>query len=177
MKTLFIDTHLWNICIILFQDGKVIKKEEVIDKKNNSELLFPTLTKVLDNEDFDEIIVVNGPGSFTGVRLGVIIAKTLAYTTNKPIKVISALECLAISNNAKMVAFNDNNGYYIGLFDDNYNVIEYKYVNNDEIKNYPNVNMNSNLDYEKIYQFCLNKEALNPHLVNPIYIKKIGVEK
>lgn len=177
MKTLFIDTHLWNICIILFQDGKVVKKEEVVDKKNNSELLFPTLTKVLDKEEFDEIIVVNGPGSFTGVRLGVIIAKTLAYTTKKPIKVISSLECLAISNNARTVAFSDNNGYYVGLFDNAYKVMEYKYVTNDEISNYPDVNMSNELDYEKIYQFCLNKENLNPHLVNPIYIKKIGVEK
>ena len=150
MKTLFIDTHLWNICIILFQDGKVIKKEGII---------------------------VNGPGSFTGVRLGVIIAKTLAYTQQKPIKVISSLECMAVSSGAKEVAFSDNNGYYLGLFDDNFKVIEYKYIANDEIINYPNARVKIDLDYEKIYNFCLTKESVNPHLVNPIYIKKIGIEK
>lgn len=177
MKTLYIDTHLWNICIVLFQDGKVIKKEEIIDKKNNSEILFPTLTKVIDGEDFEEIVVVNGPGSFTGVRLGVIIAKTLAYTKHIPIKVISSLECMAISCGKKEVAFSDNNGYYLGIFDDNYHVLEYKYISNDEIINYPEVKVKVDLDYEKIYNFCLNKESINPHLVNPIYIKKIGVEK
>ena len=88
MNTLFIDTHLWDIIIILLHDGLVVKKEEVKNKKNNSEYIFPSIVKVIDGIKLDEIIVVNGPGSFTGVRLGVTIAKTLAYTLNIPIKTI-----------------------------------------------------------------------------------------
>ena len=176
MKTLFIDTHLWNIDIALLENGKVLKQEQVIDKKNNSEVLFPTLIKVIEKENFDEIIVVNGPGSFTGVRLGVIIAKTLAYTLNIPIKTITSLACMAISSDKDLVAFSDNNGYYVGKFTD-FNNPEYLYVTNEEFKNYVNVTTDVNLDYAKIWRFCQNREAINPHLVNPIYIKKIGVEK
>ena len=88
MNTLFIDTHLWDIIIVLLHDGLVVKKEEVKNKKNNSEYIFPSIVKVIDGIKLDEIIVVNGPGSFTGVRLGVTIAKTLAYTLNIPIKLL-----------------------------------------------------------------------------------------
>ena len=129
MYTLFIDTHLWDILIYLLKDGRVVDKELVINKKNNSEYIFPSIIKVIDGIKLSEIIVVNGPGSFTGVRLGVTIAKTLAYTLNIPIKTITALECMAISNNTYKVAFSDSNGYYIGNYDESFNLIEdYTYL-------------------------------------------------
>ena len=177
MKTLFIDTHLWNIDIALLNDGKLLKHEEVVDKKNNSEILFSSIVKVIDKEVPDEIIVVNGPGSFTGVRLGVIIAKTLAYTKNIPIKSITSLDCMAVSTNQKQVAFSDNNGYYVGTYKENYDPIEYKYVSNDEFNALKDYSLDTTYDYEKIWLHCQNKEYINPHYVNPIYIKKIGVEK
>ncbi len=177
MKTLFIDTHLWNIDIALLEDGKIVKHEEVIDKKNNSEVLFPTLIKVIDNTTFDEIIVVNGPGSFTGVRLGVIIAKTLAYTKNIPIKAISSLECMAASCGKKNVAFTDNNGYYVGYFDNDLNPELYEYITKEEFLKQTDIETDVTYDYEKIYKYALAKDYVEPHFVNPIYIKKIGVEK
>ena len=89
MNTLLIDTHFLDIIIILLKDGKVVDKGEVINKKNNSEYIMPTIIKVIDGIKLDEIIIVNGPGSFTGVRLGVTIAKSLAYLLNIPIKTIT----------------------------------------------------------------------------------------
>ena len=177
MKTLFIDTHLWNIDIALLEDGQVIRWESVKDKKNNSELIFNTLIKVIGDDTYTEIIVVNGPGSFTGVRLGVIIAKTLAYTQKIPIKVISSLECMAISTGHNLVAFSDNNGYYVGKFSADLKDATYSYLTDTEFAELSNVTTDEKLDLTKIWQYCQKKEALNPHLVNPIYIKKIGVEK
>ena len=178
MKTLYIDTHLWNITIILFKENKVYKKEELLNKKNNSEYIFPLIDKVLDGEDFDQVIVVNGPGSFTGVRLGVTIAKTLAYTKNIPIKTITSLECMAISSDKKSVALSDGNGYYVALFDNNMNLKEdYKYIKLEDINNYKDIETDVTMDYEKIYDYANKKDSLNPHLVNPIYVKKIGVEQ
>lgn len=179
MKTLFIDTHLNDLRIILLEDGILVDKRELINKKNNSEYLFPLIKDLIEDKVIEEIIVVNGPGSFTGVRLGVTIAKTLAYTLNIPIKTITSLEVLAISNKTKYVAISDGNGYYLGICDDNYNLKESKYVNNSEF-----ININDNnlyitenlLDIESVYSYCINRDHINPHLVNPIYIKKIGVE-
>ena len=121
MKTLFIDTHLSDIIVFLYEDEKVVKKKKIINKKNNSEFMFPTIVEVIDNQKLDEIIVVNGPGSFTGVRLGVTIAKTLAYTLNISIKTITSLEVAALGSKCKNIALSDGNGYYIEEYDVNLN--------------------------------------------------------
>lgn len=180
MKTLIIDTHLNDILIFLCVNGKLVDKREVINKKNNSELIFPTIIDLINNQVINEIIVVNGPGSFTSVRLGITIAKTLAYTLNIPIKTISSLKAMAISNNQYLVGIDDNNGCYLGQFDANFNNInEYIYLNYEEFNNIENhdaYNFNYTLNAEKVYNYLKDKASVNPHDVNPIYIKKIGVE-
>ena len=180
MYTLFIDTHYLDIVIILLKDGILVNKKEVINKKNNSEYIFPTIVDVIDDIKLNEIIVVNGPGSFTGVRSGVTIAKTFAYILNIPIKTITSLEVMAISSNQLKVAFSDSNGYYIGNFDKDFNLTsDYIYLNEDEFKKINGKNyyyLTYNIDIIKIYSFLKNRASINPHLVKPIYIKKIGVE-
>lgn len=179
---LFIDTHLNDIVYILFKDNKIVNKI-IVSNKEHSKYLMPTLKELLNDIIPESILIVNGPGSFTSVRLGVTIAKTLAYTLNIPIRVISSLECLAVSTNVdeKIVAFSDNNGYYVGIFDNNIDKIgEYVYLSNSEFKEYSleySVLSDIELDYEKIIKFGLNKQPINPHEVNPIYVKKLDVEK
>ena len=180
MKTLFIDTHLSDIIVYLYEDEKVVKKKKIINKKNNSEFMFPTIVEVIDNQKLDEIIVVNGPGSFTGVRLGVTIAKTLAYTLNISIKTITSLEVAALGSKCKNIALSDGNGYYIAEYDENLNPKkEYIYLNNEDYHNLNNgilYNETYTIDPESIYNYMKNKKVTNAHGVNPIYIKKIGVE-
>ena len=176
MKTLYIDTHFKNVCIAFYDNYELIRKEEVFDKQNNSELIFPAIVKVLDDEDFDEIVVINGPGSFTGVRLGVTIAKTFAYILKKPIKVISSLKAMAISSGKTKVALFDNNGYYLGVFDDNFHeVADYCYVNKDEI-DISTYLVDATINPDLVVKYMANEEAVDANMANPIYIKKIGVE-
>ena len=83
MYTLYIDTHSNTICIVLFKDEKIFIKNEVKTNQNHSITTMPIIIKTLEEasitiQDINQILVVNGPGSFTGVRLGVTIAKTLA---------------------------------------------------------------------------------------------------
>ena len=180
MKTLFIDTHLNDIIVILLDNGKPVDKREVINKKNNSEFMFPAIKELIEGQKLDEIIVVNGPGSFTGVRLGVTIAKTLSYTLNIPIKTISSLEVSSISNSTKKVSISDGNGCYLGEFDNNWKPTkEYIYVNNSDFINMENSCEyidNYKIDIEKVYKFLKNVNPVNVHSVKPLYIKKIGVE-
>lgn len=182
--TLYIDTHLNDIVIILANNEKILDEEIISGEKEISKLIMPTIKKITNKKELDNIIVCNGPGSFTGVRLGVTIAKTLAYTLSLPIRTISSLESLAISleeNAEKIVGFSDKNGYYIGIFDENINIIgNYEYLTNKEYEEYKkkyNVYTNIKENYLKIIKYTLKKEAKNAHEVNPEYIKKIDVEK
>ena len=179
MKTLFIDTHLNDILVYYLENGKVIDYREIINKKNNSTMLFPAIKEVLDKHSINEIIVINGPGSFTSVRLGVTIAKTLAYTLNVPIKVVSSLKAFSISSESKNVALSDGNGYYIGEFDSNYEKVrDYAYIKNQDINsiNLEKYNTEYILNVEKVYEYMKKVDSVNAHAVKPIYIKKIGVE-
>lgn len=181
---LFLDTHLNDIVLIIENNNKIIKQIIIKEKYQNSTYIMPNIKKILDGIKLDSIIVVNGPGSFTGVRLGVTIAKTLAYTLNIPIRTITSLECLAVSssiNTKKIVSFSDNNGYYVGKFDENNILIgDYYYLSNLEYNKFLNNNKvleNILVDYLKVIEFAKEKNVINTHKVNPIYIKKIDVEK
>lgn len=178
MTSLFLDTHLNDIIVILLENGKVVGNREVINRKNNSEVLFPTIKEIIDGKTLEEIIIVNGPGSFTSVRLGVTVAKTLAYTLNIPIKTITSLQVMAISKDAKKVAISDNNGYYLGEFDENYQLLnDYSYVDNFTFINKENEYCTDyQIDATKVYKYLEYVEPTKAHKVNPIYIKKIGVE-
>ena len=187
MYTLFISTYDKLINISLLKDGKLKSTIEEISKQNHSILVMPMIDNILKSNkittsDLNEIIVVNGPGSFTGVRIGVVIAKTLAYTLNIPIKTITSLECILVStkgNNNKLATISDTKGRYVGYFNkDNELLEEFKYLKSSEfgeyIKDKEEYLITDNLfDIESIYNYLKDKDSINPHLVNPIYIKGI----
>lgn len=181
MKTLYIDTHNSDICIALYEDTKLLKKEEVLNQKENSRYLVPTLAKVIEGEDYDEILVINGPGSFTGVRLGVTIAKTLAYTKNKPIKACSYFDLLNSSLESKnhVLAISDGNGYFIAEYEDGKLIKDYYYLNNSDFKDLcskTNVTIDVDVNMVKFLQDAKEVDYTPAHGVNPIYVKLIGVE-
>ena len=187
MYTLFISTYDKLINISLIKNEKLVNTLEEYSKQNHSTLVMPMIDKILKNNkistsDLNEIIVVNGPGSFTGVRIGVVIAKTLAYTLSIPIKTITSLECILVSNRTitnKLASIPDTKGYYVGYSNkDNELIEEFKYLKKSEYEEYIKekkdyIITNDNFDINNIYNYLKNKESINPHLVNPIYIKGI----
>lgn len=187
MYTLFISTFDKIITIGLLKNGEVLTELKQESSRNHSIYTMPMIDEILKTNNIlpsylNEIIVVNGPGSFTGVRIGVTIAKTLAYTLNIPIKTITSLKAYAISNNKetnKLVTIEDLKGKYIGYFDKDNNLLsDYTYLKNDEYKTYIKgkeqyLIKNNTFDLNKIYKVLKTEEGINPHIVNPIYIKGI----
>ena len=185
MYSLLIDTHGKNVLIILYKDGKIFCLENLETQNKHSQVAMPLLDKVLKNSEVDikninEIFVVNGPGSFTGVRIAVTIAKTIAYCLNIPIKTIDALTILAVNVEAdkKIVSIEDRNGAFVGEFDkDCLPVKDYQYLNKSvylEYKNNNDVINECDIDYEKVYDYLSNINYINVHEVKPIYIKGIS---
>jgi len=181
MKTLFIDTHLYDINVILFEDNVILNETHIVGEKHNSKFLLPSIKQVCDNHEYDQIVVVNGPGSFTGVRLGVTVAKTLAYTQNIPIKSVTSLDLMNYSSDASkhVFAINDGNGYFIGEYENHQKIKDFYYLSNVEYKQFINnntVETNVAINYEEVLNSIKKFSLVNPHSVNPIYIKLIGVE-
>ncbi len=105
MRALAIDTSNLVMGIAVISDDRITGEMITNLKKNHSVRLMPAIDQLLKDVDMkpaelDRIIVANGPGSYTGVRIGVSIAKTLAWALNIPIAGVSSLEVLA--QNGKM---------------------------------------------------------------------------
>lgn len=183
MKTLYINTCGIDIIIKLFKKNRIIREERVNGQKNNSQFIMPTIKKVLLDDMPDAILVVIGPGSFTGVRLGVTIAKTFAYVKNIPIRTVTTLEELSVSTRGqeKIVSIKENNGYFVGKFNKNNDLIdEYLYFSNEEYNNYllnNKVNICKKINYKNVIKHANKKQSLNPHIVKPAYVKVIEALK
>ncbi|MFE8703972.1 tRNA (adenosine(37)-N6)-threonylcarbamoyltransferase complex dimerization subunit type 1 TsaB [Cytobacillus sp. FJAT-54145] len=102
MKVLAIDTSNYVLGVAVLDGDQVIGEYITNLKKNHSVRAMPAIDALLKDcdvkpKDISKIVVAKGPGSYTGVRIGVTLAKTLAWTLNIPIVGISSLEVLAAS--------------------------------------------------------------------------------
>lgn len=85
--------------VILIGNGKV-KSEKALGKFRTSEILLPTIDSLLTKEglslsDLDYVGVVVGPGSFTGIRIGVSTVRAIAYTLGKKCVPVTYFDVLA----------------------------------------------------------------------------------
>lgn len=181
---LFIDTHDSLITIGLKNNNELYVKTKE-SEYSHSIYVMPMIEEIfaennLDIKNLNKIIVINGPGSFTGIRIGLSIAKTIAYALNIDIVTISSLTAYAVSSdtdNNKMVVIEDNKGYYISVFDKDNNIIVEEYYSEENIlKDKYNI-VENKLDVDKIINYCKKIPTENPHHIKANYIKKIEVEK
>lgn len=100
MIWLGIETSNSPLSIAIVKDGQVLAEIVQHVKLTHSVTVMPTIEELfqkvnLKPSDIDAIAVSEGPGSYTGLRIGVTIAKTLAWTLKKPIVGVSSLKILA----------------------------------------------------------------------------------
>ncbi len=100
MIWLGIDTSHTPLAVAIVNDGQVLAEYKSSMKVTHSIGTMPAIEELMTKagiqpKELDAIAVANGPGSYTGVRIGVTIGKTLAWTLNKPIVQVSSLEVLA----------------------------------------------------------------------------------
>ena len=204
MRVLYIDTSSDYLYSGIVVDDKLVSSIKKKYEKDLSKEALPKLIELFDKanitpKDLDKIIVVNGPGSFTGIRIGITIAKTIAWALNINITPISGLTAMAISSNTntyKMPLIDARRGYvYGGIYDkDNNKVIEDSHIELKELldksKDLGEVTVITNNDIDlnltkekynpdilKIVKHYENSDGINPHLVNPIYLKKTEAEE
>ena len=193
MKILGIDGSGLVASVAVVEDDNLIGEYTTGYKKTHSQTLLPMLDELskmieLDLNQIDAIAVAAGPGSFTGIRIGMGIAKVLASLNNIKLKAISSLN--AFSNPGKHMVILDAkaNRVYLGIYNDNVNVIDETVVEIDTfkemMKKYPDydvlldsdlINLKSpTIDViENMNRIAQNVEPIaNVDTLVPIYLKE-----
>ena len=198
-------------CSIFDSENGVIAETSLSVKKNHSNIVMPIIDNLfkisdLTINDIDKIAVAIGPGSFTGVRIALGIAKGLAIALNKPLIAVNELdilEAIASGNENEIIPLIDarkERVYYkyqntyvddylinlISSFDKNK---KYIFVGDGAI-NYTNIlkdNLGDNAVILPMYnsfprasilcELALNKEEANIYTLEPEYISKSRAEK
>lgn len=100
MKVLAIDTSTTALGVALLEDERLVVESITNLKINHSIKLMPTVEEVFATagwqaSEIDLVVVAKGPGSYTGLRVGVTTAKTFAWTLDIPLVAVSTLETMA----------------------------------------------------------------------------------
>ena len=198
MKILFIDTSSFFVSIGIIDDNKILSLYQDEVRDDMSSKIMPIISESFDSvafsiKDIDKIMVVNGPGSFTGVRIGVTIAKVLAWSLKKELISISSLEYLATSKvDSKYVIpmIDARRGYVYGaVYDCELNtIVEDCYDTYDSFSSYFNEgtiisldalegSVKPSLDILKVINKHINDTPANFYSLKPNYLKKTEAEE
>ena len=199
MKSLLIDTTTNMATVSIIDDDKILY---IFKDKIESEMASKILPIIREGfncvnftlKDIDKIFIVNGPGSFTGIRVGVSIAKTISWSLKKDIIPLSSLELIATTKTDKkyLVPLIDarRGNVFAGIYDSKLDVVKkdalinleeltnnldenYELVSYDNIKNA----IKPNIDILKIIAKHKNDESVNHHSLNPNYLKLTEAEE
>jgi tRNA threonylcarbamoyladenosine biosynthesis protein TsaB len=100
VRILGLDTATWRASVGLLIDGEVAAERSQVTKGNHAVFLLPLIDEVLRAADcslktVDAVAVSTGPGSFTGLRVGLSVAKGIARATGTRLLAVPTLEALA----------------------------------------------------------------------------------
>ncbi len=190
MKILFLDTASFFVNIAIIDGDKIIHHQEKNDHKL-SERIFFMLEKVFADANIkpimiDKIYVTNGPGSFTGIRVGLSIAKTFAWQQQIPICALSTFAFYASGYQKDLIiSLPDKNGWgYMGYYGSDLAKKAEEYTKiEDFLGKYPqvkHVNLQAekepSIDFYKMQKIFAEKED-KVHAIAPNYLKNLGYQK
>lgn len=199
MISLFIDTALSYIRIAIFKDDKLLDSINEKCEKNMSALFDSKVEELFKNNnleltDVNKIYTVTGPGSFTGIRVGMTFSKVLAMALNLKITPISELQVLATTNTDKLRApmIDARRGYvYAGVYDQDLNALtedkhillqdflninkDVEYISYDSFEHISAIE--PNIDFEKIININKGKKQIDHEVLTPNYLKLTEAEE
>src|SRR5690625_1532418 len=202
MKILALDTSNYVLSIAVLSDGQIVGEYTTNLEKNHSVRLMPAINNLMNEIDItpdmlDKIIVAKGPGSYTGVRIGLTTAKTLAWALIIPIIGVSSLKSLAYQgyffNSIICPFFDARRGLiYTGLYEkrknnlneilEEQNILMTDWLEIVQKKNQKVLFLSPDIDnFREMIQDCLGNLAIIPdktfHISKPSHLALAGSNK
>lgn len=100
MRILSVDTSTLAASVAIMEDNNLLSEYFINNKRTHSQKMVPMINEVLRNmgmkpHDIDLFVAITGPGSFTGLRIGVTTIKAMAYALKKPVRGVTTLDALS----------------------------------------------------------------------------------
>lgn len=201
MINLFIDTSYKSMYVALLKDDILLDYTSLMAEANFSELLLPSVDSLLKKNrctlnDIGKIFVTVGPGSFTGIRIGLTVCKVLAWTLGKGVIPLSSLEFMATTSvdTDYIIPVIDarHNKVFGAVYDNKLNkIVDDTYTSLNELYSdikgtytfvsYDNLEYNNtiipNYNVSKIIKKHINDNEVSCHAIKPNYLKKTEAEE
>ena len=139
MLILAADTSLPILSVALVKDSQLLGATALEGRSSRNEKLLPAIDWLLtetgsDRKDIDLFAVTRGPGSFTGVRIGLATMQGMALALGKPVCAMSTHEAIAPDRGRWLIVDDAGRGeFYISMFEDGQEVVAPRLARADEI--------------------------------------------
>ncbi len=187
MKAILIDTTSSKLGVALIDGKSVFSSLQEVGKSGHSTVLMPVIDTLLKEnkvsiDDIDTIGVVVGPGSFTGIRIGVATATALAFSLNAKRIAITAFELLAYNREKAIVAVDAGHGNLYVANCENGEVKSTDFIDGEEAKKVDRsqFDFDPSGDYVETLVAIASKKVQNKDYVSvfePYYMRKSQAER
>ncbi len=194
LKRLVIDSATKYLYIALYDGENNIGEFYEVGHNDHSVKLMTEIEILFNNndtlvEDLDEIIIGIGPGSYTGLRIGVVVAKMFGWNNNIPVKTVSSLALIASSSDSDKLLLAEidarRGNSFLGLYKNTGKGLEL--VQKEELTNLEEYKSNILNVYEvvssgkpnisKILASDLLEDVKDVHGLNPNYLRLTEAER
>ena len=192
MVTILLDSSNTNLSVGIAKDNVLLDYISYEAWQRQSEYMIVELNKLLEKhgikkEDITDVIVAKGPGSYTGVRIAITIAKTIAVALNANLYAVSSLRVQKNDILPSICLINArSNRSYVGVYQDQEVLLNDCIMKNDEVMKYiedhPDYSVCGDTKYlntqgiesntmKEMLDLKDSLESINPLSLKPVYMK------
>ena len=192
MVTILLDSSNTNLSVGVAKDNLLLESISYEAWQRQSEYMILELNKLLEKydikrEEIGEVIVAKGPGSYTGVRIAITIAKTIAVALDTKLYAVSSLRAQKDGTCPSICLINARSGRsYIGVYEGHKTILEDQIMKNDDVLSYISAHPTYSVCGDTKYLGVEGKEpnniaemldlkgsleSINPLSLKPVYMK------
>ena len=192
MITVLLDSSNTNLSVGVAKDNLLLDYVSYEAWQRQSEFMIVELNKLLEKhnvkkEEIKEVMVAKGPGSYTGVRIAITIAKTIAVALNTKLYAVSSLRVQKVRKRPTICLINARSGRsYMGVYEGNKILLDDCIMKNDDVMKYiqehPDYSVSGDTKYlgidgiesnnmQEMLDLKDSLESINPLALKPVYMK------